>query len=463
MSGSDAQRAVDPIRERLAAYAAGLHFDDLPVEVVHAAKLRIIDTLGALVGGLSGAPCQIARSVASRTADADGATVIGTRTKASPELAAFANATAARYLEFSDFYHWPGSLDGHASDIVLPALAVAEHARASGRDLITAIVLGYEVFLRFCDIFPNGGFDYTNCSVLGSAVAAGKLLDLTPEQMGHCISMAVVPNVILKQVRRDGKTGFKPAATGHAARAGVFAALLAEAGLDGPNLPFVGRVGFCDFVLGRRFSLDVLGGDGTPFKILDSQVKIRPSERNTVPLILAAEKLAPLPPPDAIHRITVEIYRKAIDAVGTGKEIWKPQTREAAYHSIPYVVAAALTEGSITLGSFNENRLSDPRLREIMDKIDLLENEDFTRAFLSEPVEHRARITVVLNNGERLVAETGGQEAVRPDSDERQIIRKFRSLTDEALGESRVTALLQTLLHLENEDDVSAIPPEFAL
>ena len=268
--------------------------------------------------------------------------MLGTNQRVPVELAAFANATAARYLEFSDFYHWPGSLDGHASDLVLPALAVAEQQNASGKDLISAVVLGYEAFLRLCDVFPNAGFDYTNCTTLGSAMAAGRLLGLSEREMGHCISMAVVPNVILKQVRRDGKTAYKPVATGHAGRAGIFAAQLAQAGLEGPNLPFVGRVGFNKFILGGSFEPEALGGSGSSFKILDSQIKIRPSERNTVPLILAAEKIAPLPPSAVVRRITVEVYRKAVEEVGSKPEIWRPDTREAAYHSIPYVVAVAL-------------------------------------------------------------------------------------------------------------------------
>jgi 2-methylcitrate dehydratase len=463
-SGSAAPKAADSIQHRLADYASNLAFESLPQEVVQAAKLRIIDTLGALIGGYFGEPCQIARALAATMPNDNGATVLGTRMKTSVDLAAFANATAARYLEYTDFYHWPGSLDGHASDVLTPALAMAEHARASGQDFITAVVLGYEVFLRSCDIFPNGGFDYTNCSVLGSAVAAGKLLTLTPDQFGHCISMAVVPNVILKQVRREGKTSFKPTVSGHAGRAGVFAAMLAQAGMEGPNRPFEGKFGFSDHVLGRRFTLEGMGGDGASFKILDSQIKIRPSERNTVPLILAAERLAPLPrAADEIDRVVIEVYKKAIDAVGTGEEIWNPQSREAAYHSIPYVVAAALTEGTVTLRSFDETRLRNPQSRALMKKMELVENEEFTRALHGHPVEHRARITIFYKDDERLVAEVGGKNGVSADADEAQVIGKFRSLTEDVLGEKRVTAILDKLLHLDEISDVSIIPPRFSI
>ena len=113
--------------------------------------MRIIDTLGALIGGFFGEPCRIARNLAAQAPDPAGATVIGTRMKTSPDMAAFTNATTSRYIELMDSYHWPGSLTGHASDTTTPVLAAAEHAHADGRKFMTGVVLSYEVFLRFCD------------------------------------------------------------------------------------------------------------------------------------------------------------------------------------------------------------------------------------------------------------------------------------------------------------------------
>src|SRR5262249_39174823 len=153
-----------------------------------------------------------------------------TRIKSTPDMAAFANSTTARYAELNDSYHGLGSAHGHASDTITPVLACAEYVQASGRDFITAVVLAYEVALRISDAYPNKGevfHDTTFCSI-GTAVAAGKLLGLSSEQLSHCISMAVVPNVILMQVRMDHISTFKAAAPGHASRGAVYAALLAR-------------------------------------------------------------------------------------------------------------------------------------------------------------------------------------------------------------------------------------------
>lgn len=223
-------KTIDSIQQRLTDYACALTYDDLPPDVVQATKARIIDTLGVTLGGFHGETSRIARNVALTQPDPNGATLLGTRYRVTPDLAAFANATAARHVDMLDVYHHPGSYHGHGSDTLMPVLAAAEHAGASGKDFITAVVLSYELMCRFCDIFHNRDFDNTTFACLAAAVASAQLFKLTPEQTAHAIAMAVVPNVILRQVRQ-GQSVWKVVASGQAGRAGVFAAMLARAGM----------------------------------------------------------------------------------------------------------------------------------------------------------------------------------------------------------------------------------------
>src|SRR5678816_4597917 len=95
----------DAVQQRLAAYASTLRYADLPPPVVHAAKLRIIDTLGALIGGFFSDPCRIARELAAEMPEPNGATIIGTRLKTTPDMAAFVNGTTSRCAELMDVYH----------------------------------------------------------------------------------------------------------------------------------------------------------------------------------------------------------------------------------------------------------------------------------------------------------------------------------------------------------------------
>ena len=465
---SSVQKAVDSIQQRITDYACGLNFDDLSPEATHAAKLRIIDTLGALMGGFFGEPCRIARNLAAQMPNPDGATVIGTRMKTTPDMAAFANATAGRYVELNDMYHGPGVPNGgHPSDMVTPILAAAEHTQATGRDYLVAVVLGYEIFLRISDSVQRiPGFDYTNYICLSTAVAAGKLMGLSPAQISHCVSMAVVPNITLYQVRSGHLSMFKAAAAGQAGRAGVFAALLARAGMEGPHLPYEGKAGWCNGVSRKPpFSLPTMGGNGTPFKVQDTMIKPRPACGSTLSSILAAEKAMPLLKNiKEIKKVTVEVYLKALRDHATGEHCWNAGSRETADHSIPYVVAATLMDGTVTPRSFDDAHLWNPDLRDLVNKIEVVENEEFTKAYERLPVMHHTHITIVTSSGERLVVKTGGDkdDLGAPPSDA-QIEEKFRGLSEDLLGAKRVSAILDRFWHLEDVKDMAAIPPAFVL
>ena len=118
----------DRIQMQLSSYAAGLAYERLDEQTVHAAKVRIIDTIGALVGGFAGEPCRIAREVAVQMPNPHGASVIGTNIRTSPDVAAFVNGTTARYVEMNDVYHWPGSAGGHPSDVLMPIYQLLDRA-----------------------------------------------------------------------------------------------------------------------------------------------------------------------------------------------------------------------------------------------------------------------------------------------------------------------------------------------
>ena len=456
---------IDPIQRRLADYALGLSHDDVSPEAKHEAKVRVIDTLGALIAGFHGEAAHVARNLASRACSADGATIVGTDRIVTPDMAAFANAIAARSAEMMDVYHYPGSFGGHPSDVVTPVIAAAECGRVSGRDLILGVAMAYEVFLRFSDVFHNPGFDDTNFACIASSVTAARLWGLTPEQASNAVAMAAVANVTLKQVRTDRLTAWKVVATGHAAKAGLFSAMLAREGLEGPSLPFTGKAGWCDHVARERFSLDVMGGPGVPFKILDTRIKHRPCAGETISSVIAAEKVSRIIGKSLkIQNISVDLYRRAIDRAGSGEHHWSPRSRDAAGNSIPFLVAATLLDGTVTLNTFESGRFRSPDVLELMQQVKLVEDLEFTRAYQRVPVEHRTRVTVTTADGLQIVGETGGDEDdLSMKKTDAQIEAKFRSLAEEHLGKARVDTLLGMLWDLENLPDVSGLPQRFVM
>ena len=451
----------DAIQAQLSGYAARLQYEDLDSDTVHAAKMRVIDTLGALIGGFFGEASRSARDVAARMPQPSGTSVIGTRITTSPDVAAFVNGTTARYVEMNDVYHWPGSSGGHPSDVLMPVFGVAEHVRARGRDFITALVLAYEIYLRMSDAVRTPGFDCANFCCMGAALGAGKLLGLSADALAEGLSMAVVPNNALNQARTGHLSMWKAVAAGQAGRAGVFAALLAQAGMKGPHAPFEGKAGWCNHVARKSFALAPFGGRGTPFKIGDTLIKPRASCATTISSILAAEKAgAAIPDVGQVEKVTVEVYERAKTGMGTGEHHWNPDSRETADHSIPYVVAASIIDKRLTPSSFGDARLWSPELRALLPKIEVVTNDDFTAAYERLPVKHCTRVTVTLRGGERFVGEAGGEKGdlSQPKTDA-EIEDKFRALTEGVLGARRVDAALDLLWNIDSMDDVSRLPP----
>ncbi len=275
----------------------------------------------------------------------------------------------------------------------------------------------------------------------------------------------MTPNVVLRQVRVDHLTMYKVAAAGHAARAGVFAARLARAGMEGPHLPFEGKAGWSSNVAGeKKFELDEFAGAGRHFKIVSSQLKFRPCAGNTISSVLAAEKLGPLHTYEDVKHVTVEVYDRAKIASASAAHFWNPESAETADHSIPYLVAVAMIDGTLTRQSYDNERLWSPRVRELMRKIEVIENDAFTRAYEGTPQAHHTRITLVMKSGEKRIAESGGDadDVATPKSDA-QVTAKFHALTQDALGRERVEPVLECLWNLERAREVARLVSMFDL
>ena len=159
------------LAHQLADYACALRFEDLSKNVVHEVKRRVIDSLGCALGAWTAEPCAIARNVASDFSAKQGSTIIGTTHKAPPDWAAFATGCCIRYFDYNDTYL--SKEPAHPSDNIAAALAVAESVGATGRELITAIALAYEVQCRFCDAasIRARGWDHVTYGAFSTALA----------------------------------------------------------------------------------------------------------------------------------------------------------------------------------------------------------------------------------------------------------------------------------------------------
>jgi 2-methylcitrate dehydratase len=435
---------MDHSTKSIAEFASRLTFEDLPAEVVHDCKRRIIDTIGCAIAAFDAEPARIARAVATRAALDNGATVIGTAHRTLPELAAFANSAASRYIEGNDTY--PGG-GGHPSDCLLPILAVAQASGAGMPQAIAGIVLGYEAHRYLFRAFPmrKHALDYVLYNAVSSAVGASKVLGLTLAQTANAIALAAVPNLGTDISRRGHLTMWKGCAAANAARNGVFAAIMAQAGMAGPPTPFedgltavIGAEDVCSF------PVDPMG-----FSLPKADYKFFLSEFHAQGPAFLALELRPQVRLDDIERIEVFTYHFAWFEIGSGAEKWKPTTRETADHSMPYVVAAVLIDGAYTDAVFEPERFGDPRTLKLMQKITITEDAEFNRRY---PASLPCRMTIRLKNGETRTAELSNPigHHDRPMSDA-QVFDKFKGLAGRKLPPAQLQKVLDRAWRIESD------------
>ena len=461
------------LADRLARYCHSLRFENLSDAVVHEAKRRVLDSLGCALGAWNAPPCRFAREVAQQVKFVRGATLWGTGHKALPDLATFANGALVRYFDFNDTYL--AKEPAHPSDNIPAVLAVAESTGASGKRVIQAIVLAYEVQCRLCDaaaLRPRG-WDHVTYGPFSSVLGAAKVMELSEAQTRHAVNLAGVANVALRQTRVGDLSMWKACAFSNAARNGVFAAMLARRGMTGPSPIFEGEKGFMKLVSGP-LDLSLFAGEKDDmlakgeikpgFKILDTYIKHYPVEYHAQTAVEAALELrAALIQAEGAralqHLSDIEIgsYEVAVEIIGREPEKWQPTTRETADHSFPYVVAVALHDGQVTLQSFSEKRLKDAAVLELMKKIRVVLEPEFVNRY---PASMPTRVTVRTREGKTYTTQRDlpvGHPG-NPMSDQ-ELETKFRHLVTRRLGRARTEQLIRQVWRLDQMKDIGALMP----
>jgi 2-methylcitrate dehydratase len=442
--------AMKSLLEGLSDYALSIEFSDLPPQVVHEAKRRLVDTLGCALGAFDCPPARIARELARPVRGTYCATILGEPRRTSPELAAFANGVLSRYLDYNDTYL--SREPAHPSDNIPAAISVAEAEKRGGKDLLTAIVLAYEVQTRLCDAatLRARGWDHVAYVSISSALLGARLMGLDRPGTANAISLSLTPNTPLRQTRVGELSMWKGCAAANAARNGVFAALLAREGMTGPAGVFEGEMGFFNQVTGPfELDFDTFGGGKNPFKILDTYIKHYPSEYHSQACIEACLELRKEVDVADIEEITIETYDACVDIIAGDETKWEPSTRETADHSLPYCAAVALTDGCVGVGQFSGERISDPALKELIKKVKVKRNAGHTAQY---PGALPCLVGILLKDGKRKTRTvTYPRGHPRNPLSDSEVEEKFLSLARGVLkGRSR-----EVLYRVWNVEDVA--------
>jgi len=433
--------------ERFASWAEDYRSQQVAAEVLHHAKRAVIDTFAAMLSGATVPPATLLeRALADELDRGEASLVLGR--KATMRAAALVNGAAAHATEIDDIFR-----DGifHPGAPTIPAaLAVAQAHGISGERFLRAVIVGYEVSTRIGAAMGRAHYRYWHntgtIGAFGACAAAAEALGLDARRFAHALATVATFAAGLQQAFRMDSMS-KPLHAGHAAQAGVTAALAAREGVTGSLDVIEGEGGF-----GRAMSdgpewdraLATLGRD---FHVARMTVKNHCCCGHTFAAIdgaLALKARMGVAARD-IERVQVETYKAALEVAGYEA----PRTAAEARFSLKYVVATALTHGDVRFTAFESARIANPETRDLMGRVEVAVDPGLDAAF---PGQRAARIRITTRSGQsdEFLQPTRIGDPDAPLSDA-QLEEKYLEFAVPVLGGERARQWLDRLWRIERE------------
>jgi 2-methylcitrate dehydratase len=377
----------------------------IPDDVLERAAIQLFDMIACASGGFDAEPVRIAQAATAGSGPAE-ATVLFAGNRISALDAILVNGTAVRFLDYNDAFIGSGP-GGHPSDNSVAALAVAEAEGAPGRDLLAAVVLGYELFWRFrqsvyAQSERGAPWDGVSVSAVVAAAMSGLLMGLDRKRLSHALSIGLAKGYALKQLRRGSISMIKASANALVARDGVLAAQMARHGLTGPGEILEGKSGVLHaFGVGTEPELRATLTAPPTWAIRNVSIKAYPAIATAQAAVEAAVRIAARANLASGVR-TVEV--RLPDSTATREHLdieqrQRPDSRESADHSVPFLIAAALEDGRLSLAQFSDERWLAPGITALMERIRVIPDPDLVTI---DQRSYPAVVTVELSDGRRL-------------------------------------------------------------
>ena len=446
---------MSAVSERLVDLAREIRFDNLPAEVIREAGRRLLDALGCMIAGADGATTQQVRKTALALAGAPESSILGTEHFTSCEKAALVNGTSLRFLDFMDGH--PGPYPCHPCFNIPPILAVAERERATGKDLVTAIVTGYEIMPRFQehagapDLGTRGWAGSTNLA-FSIPLACAHLFKLNREETINALGISVTHGGVMDGASHGQMPTSKSLLDGIVAMNAIVAALLAQQGVTGPREVIEGTAGYVNAVAGSCNTDGLLAPIGK-HKILETYTKLYNTMKCGQPAVGATLKLV------REHRINwrdvaaIRIGFARRDANTQARESYaRPQSRDTANHSVRFCVAAALVEDQLTSEQFDPEKLCSSDILGLVDRSSVYWNEALDSHW---PKANPATITMTTIGGKE-VSETMVFPPGHPNNPLQDDVleQKFRQLTRKVLDATQIEEVIGVTRRLDQLPDV---------
>src|SRR5712675_2309372 len=478
MQPTESKRLLSHI---IAEWACALKYEHLSPAAIQAAKLFWFDSIGCALGGSQQEDAKILLKhyrAMSATADSSGgegagkgkATAFVSGFKTNPVDAAFINGHMIRAMDYNDIY-WKAD-PCHPSDLIAAPLALCESESLSGKDLILATIIAYEIEMRLCEIGRPGvreyGWHHATLSAFAAPVAAGRVLNLTVDQMVSAIGISAARTFSPGAVTAGKLTNMKNTVDPWAGRMGAESALLARDGFSGPEHIIDGKEGlFAVFhhvqykgqpatFDGDALVADLPNSPKSHYRILDCGRKSFPIEALSHAPLTAMMKTVKENKIKAgdVKEIKVEVIARAADILGDPHK-YRPDSKETADHSLPYCMAVGLVDGMVTPLQFKEERVRDESLIPIMDKVKVVANDEFEALF---PKFQPSRVTITTNDGKshstRVDVPKGDP---RDPMTEEEIAVKFTALGGDIIGKDQCKKLQSYIMSIETARNLGGL------
>ncbi|MFL5619478.1 MAG: MmgE/PrpD family protein [Gemmatimonadaceae bacterium] len=448
------------IAEDIASYALSSSFGDIPVGIVEQLKLHLLDSIGCAFAALEGIPILRLRDHIDEFGGTPVCSLIGGG-KTAPDRAACFNTALTRYVDFMDNFLAEGETC-HPSDNIGSILTAAEFARATGREILSALAVAYEVECRLTAGAPimEKGFDHT--TQLSSSIVAGtgKLLGLNELQLAHALGIAAVELNALAVTRAAPTTQWKGFASSNVAFDAMHLVFLARNGMTGPLNVFEGVKGF-EEALGKKLDADWQPGFNHISKCILKRFNAEVHSQSALEGMIELHREHRFDPQD-VKEIEVTIFHTAYDIVGGGKygDRSRVATKEEADHSLPYMIAVAVLDDDVQPRQYEPERIKRADVQGLMKKVKahpptrlekpkLVVNkiDPYTRQY---PDEMPCKIEVTLSSGKKYEIEKRDYSGffTRPWGWD-EVSQKFCNLAHR-IGISRQSAIIDAVRNLEN-------------
>lgn len=434
--------------EQMAEFSERAPFEALSTGARNQLKIRILDSLGCSLGGLRAPPMQMIRGYIGALGSSGGCTLIGGGST-DIDRAALYNSALIRYLDFNDSYLAKGETC-HPSDNLGAILAAGEFIGASGRDLMTALAVAYQIQCRLCDVAPvrARGFDHTVQGAYAVAAGVSKILGLDLRQTANALAISGTAFNGLRVTRTGRLSHWKGLAYPNLAACCTRATLLARQGITGPLEVIEGDKGLMDAITGYfqvRWSGEELGCVGrTIVKKYNAEIH----SQTAIEAILTLRRRFQFSIAD-VKSVDVEIFDVAYNIIGGGEEGNKSvvSTKEEADHSLPYILAVAIVDGQVMPEQYEPERIQRADVQTLLGKVSVQPRKLFSERF---PDEMPCRVKVTLKDGRVLEQETSDYEGFfnRPMSWE-LALEKFNKVAGPNATAAQRGAIAESVAKLE--------------